>query len=101
MNLHLANLLLLHLEGDHDRRDDLVADLGGILHVASNDMNCVPSSGLSLSRLIHDLLNQETGIETLRVVVVDVNRGCREVVVQLHVSREDFVCLLFKLQKLL
>ena len=58
MNLHLAaRVRSIHLEGNHDRRNDLVADFGGFFHVADSDMNSVPCPTLDLIGLVHDFLD--------------------------------------------
>ena len=82
VDLHLtAGVGSEHLEGDHDRRDDLVADLGGLLHVTGDDMDGVPSAALDLVGRVHDLLHEEASVEALRVCVVEVDGRYREVVV--------------------
>ena len=63
MDLHLAaTIWSIHLERDHDRRDDFVLAL---LHVADSDMNGVPGSAFDIIGLVHDLLDKEAGIESL------------------------------------
>ena len=63
----------IHLEGDHDRRDDLVADLGSLLHVTDSDMDGVPGSALDFIGLVHDLLDEEACVEALLFCIVEVN----------------------------
>ena len=62
-----------HLEGDHDRRDDLVADLRSFLHVADSDVDGIPSSALDLVSRVHDLLDEEAGVKALLFCIVEVN----------------------------
>ena len=74
MDLHLAaSVGSVHLEGDHDRRDDLVADLGSLLHVTDSDMDSVPGSALDLIGRVHDLLDEEAGVEALLFCIVEVD----------------------------
>ena len=59
MNLELTHAIwTLHLKRDHDRRDDLVDALWGLLHVAANDVDGVPGATFHLIRLVHDLLDE-------------------------------------------
>lgn len=74
MDFHFAaSVGPVHLKGDHDCRDDLVADLRSFLHVADSDMNGVPGSALDLIGRVHDLLNEEAGVEALLFCIVEVN----------------------------
>ena len=95
MQRHRANTVhLLHIQRDHDRRDDLVADFWLIFHGADNDVYGVPSATLHSRSLVHLFLDEEASIEALRFCVIKVDRrGCK-VVVELDVLRENFVCLL-------
>ena len=90
-----------HVQGDHDRGDDFVADLRGFLHVAGNDVDGVPGAALDISSGVHLLLDEEAGIESLLVRVVEINGGDGEVVVKLDVRSEHVVCLLLEAQELL
>ena len=91
--MHLANAVGLdEVKGDHDRGDDLVADFGGLLHVAGNNMDSVPSAALHLSSRVHDLLHEEAGVEAIAIRVVEVDGRREEVVIELAVGLEDIVC---------
>ena len=49
VDLHVSDRVrFLHGEGDHDGRDDLVADFRGLFHVAGNDVDGVPGAALDL-----------------------------------------------------
>ena len=74
MNFHFAaSVGSVHLKGDHDCRDDLVADLRSLLHVTDSDMDGVPGSALDLIGLIHDLLHEEASVEALLICIVEVD----------------------------
>ena len=74
MDFHFAaSVGSVHLKGDHDRRDDLVADLRSLLHVADSDVDGIPSSALDLVGRVHDLLDEEAGVEALLFCIVEVN----------------------------
>ena len=63
----------IHLEGNHDRRNDLVADLGSLLHVTDSDVDGIPGSALDLIGLIHDLLHEEASVEALLICIIEVD----------------------------
>ena len=63
----------IHLEGDHDRRDDLVADFRSLFHVTDSDVNGIPGSALDLVGRVHDLLHEEAGVEALLICIVEVD----------------------------
>ena len=75
MDFHFAaSVRSVHLKGDHDCRDDLVADLRSFLHVTDSDVDGVPGSALDLIGWVHDLLDEEAGVESLLFCIVEVNR---------------------------
>ena len=74
MNLELTDTVwTLHLERDHDSRDDLVCAFGGLFHVAGNNVYGVPGATLHLIRRVHDFLHEPARVEALRICVIDVN----------------------------
>ena len=102
MDLKFADSVCsLHLEGDHDRGDDFVGALGGLLHVAGDNVNRVPSTTLDLISRIHFFLDEPAGVESLGIRVQEVDRRDGIIVIQLDVGAEDFVGFLLKRQELL
>ena len=74
MDLELTDAIrTLHLERDHDSRDDLVCAFGGLLHVAGNNVYGVPSATLHLIRRVHDFLHEPARVEALRIRVIEVD----------------------------
>lgn len=102
MDLKFADSVCsLHLEGDHDGGDDLVGALGGLLHVAGDNVNRVPGTTLDLISRVHIFLDEPAGVEPLSIRVQEVDRGGSEIVIQLDVGAEDFVGFLLERQELL
>lgn len=100
VDLHLSNTVWLsQLQGDHHSGDDLVADLGRVLHVARDDVDGVPSTRLNSGVRFHVLLDKEARIEATAVSVVEVDGRNRIIVVELDISGENFICLLLELEK--
>jgi len=102
MDCNISYLVWLrHLKRDHGGWDHLVAHFWGFLHVAHHDVDAVPSSTLYEGIRVHDLLDQEAGVETLGIRVVEIDGGKGLVVVKVTVLGKHCVGFLLKLQKLL
>ena len=92
---------LADLHGDHHGGDDLVADLGHLLHIADDNMDGVPRSRLDIIARVHLFLDKIASIEALLLCVVEVDGRDGVVVVQLHVLLEHIVGFLLEAEELL
>ena len=100
-NIHFTDFPTFSFDSDHYSWNHFVEHFWCVLHVARNDVNCIPHTILHLIFTLYLFFNKEARVETLSISVIEENTRYCVVIVQMNIGRKNTICFLLKLQQLL